>query len=377
MKSTLGAVFRLIAIVLFFETFFVSFGYASGRSQGETTCESLKELYEMRFSIQQNPLCAEAFSDFKTKLTAAYNVCLSRRNETQVECNERGNTTAALQLQLQEIHAAIVRNPRELAQELVNFRTSTSMERLSMCVRRENGRTISRQDFTDTLNQAIQEFSPETRILRGNERRQRHDVPFQWMSRETKQAISTVAGALLWRARGGSIHTGSTHMARLIFATGGYGLLGWFNGGLDGAVAGGLTSAPLWIAGWGTYMDIGQSKKSKGEKGSALQDTAMMTLRGLFQTSLSGGYLMLQGYDGWALASGASMGPCYLGSTYAVRQNSWLVPTRTNSSGETSPSARWIDGSTAYGELCSGAMMGLGLSTTLQNGTTGNRYLGF
>ncbi len=373
----MGAAFGLFVLIFSFETVTPVFAQNRERSQRETTCENLKELYEMRYSLQQNPNCAEAFSDFKTKLTAAYNVCLARRGESQVECNERGNTSSALQTQLQDIHAAIVRNPQELAQELLNFRISPSMDRLALCVRRESGREITRQDFTDRINEGIQEFSPQTRVMRAGERRQRHDVPFQWMSRGTKQAISTVAGALLWRARGGAIHTGSTHAARLIFATGGYGLLGWFNGGLDGAVAGGLTSVPLWIAGWGTYMDIGQSKKSKREKGAALHDTAMMTMRGLLQTSLSGGYLMAQGYDGWALASGAGMGPCYLGSTYAVRQNSWLVPSRSNSDGTRTPTNAWIDGSTGYGELCSGAVMGLGLSTTLQNGTTGDRLFGF
>lgn len=379
-RSTVGGVFRLFFFTFSFMTLNVSFSNSFAASPRETipaatprTCDNLKMLYELRFSLHQSPECNEAFGDFKTKLTTAYNVCLAQRNEQQVVCNERGNTLSALQGQMQEIHSSIVRNPQELAQELINFRSSRAMNRLTQCVRKPDGNPARRQEFIEILNQGIQEFSPTTTILRPGERRKTNDVPFAWMGRSTKQAISTLAGAVLWRARGGGIMLGSTHTARLIFATGGYGLLGWFNGGTDGIIAGGLTSVPLWISGWGTHMDMGTSKK-KGERGAAAQDFAMMTARGLFQTSLSGGYLLSQGYDGWALGSGASMGACYLGSHYATRQNSWMAPLRRDKKGNLTPVSNWFDGANAYGEMCSGAMMGLGLSTTLQNGTTGNRF---
>jgi hypothetical protein len=363
-RFTLLANFRLFLITFTFVTFNVSFSNSFASSPAETTpktCDNLKRLYQFRFSLQQTPECNKAFGDFKTKLTAAYNFCLAEINEQQVVCNERGNTMKALQKQMLEIHKAIVKNPKELAQELLDFRVSSEMKRIDQCVRQPDDSPVTRQEFVEILNEAVQEFSPTTRIYQPGERRVSEDVPFAWMSKSDKQIISTIAGAALWRARGGGVMLGSTHAARLIFATGGYGLLGWFNGGTDGIIAGGLTSVPLWIYGWGKFMDMGTSKK-KGEPGAAAHDFAMMTGRGLFQTSLSGGYLLSQGYDGWALGSGASMGACYLGSHHATRQNSWMT------------SGKWFDGANAYGEMCSGAMIGLGLSTTLQNGTTGKRF---
>lgn len=343
------------------------------------SCLHLKSLYESKYSIEQSSQCQQSFHLFKLHLTNAYNICRLHVGLPELSCNENSNALSAAQRDAIQISAAVQWTPSNMKKYFLEFGNWVTESHLATCVRKENGALINKSSFIQHLESAAMELEPvhsvsshavEAKTNGQRQRKRAKDEPFQSLGKGTKQLISMVAGALLWRARGGAIETGNTHVGRLLFSTLGYGGLGWFNGGTDGLIAGGLSSVPLWLYGWSAWQDQGrgQSKASgKWNEGSSrLNDALMMSLRGLFQTSLSGGYLLARGYDGYALASGGAMGLCYAGS-YELDAHTQMTQVR-NSDGKLVGRNKWIDSPTALGELCSGAFMGAGLSTTLQNG---------
>ncbi|WP_291516720.1 hypothetical protein [Bdellovibrio sp. ArHS] len=165
-----------------------------------------------------------------------------------------------------------------------------------------------------------------------------------------KTLISGVAGAALWRMRGGGFfRTGNTQVTRLL-STAGFAALGAFNGGRDGLIAGALMFPSMTLGYWHT-SDSGRD----GDR-SKWTEIAIMSGRGVLQTSLGGAYLWSQGYGPGFLASGAAMGPCY-GASWQAFKNKKVMP-----------EVGFIDGPTSMGEVCSGAAFGLGLAATLNYG---------
>lgn len=363
----------ILGHLIFLQVLFCSqsWGSVSNRNSSSeldfASCKNLQMLYESNYSIARSHECQESFHFFKLYLTNVYNACRLRQGLPELSCDENPNVLKAAAHDAIQISAAVKLKPEESRKYFLEFENWVTDEHLKACVRKPDRNSFTKEDFKKVLESATREIDPPT--AGGRQRKRASDEPFQFLGKGTKQLISTVAGAFLWRARGGSIETGSTQAGRLIFATLGYGGLGWFNGGTDGLVAGGLSSVPLWIYGWGAWQDQGRNKNSTGlfnDKGSRLNDALMMSLRGLFQTSLSGGYLLARGYDGYALASGGSMGLCYAGS-YELDDRTQITQVRDRS-GKLVSRNKWIDSPTALGEICTGAFMGAGLSTTLQNG---------
>lgn len=316
-------------------------------------CETLGKLFNLDYRTFRNSDCRRKFEDVRQDIAAAYNVCRRTHGFEEVQCESANSLFTRTWNGISEITSRFAVEPRVLQQRLTRAQSEISPQWIQYCVVRENGEQVSANEFREDLQKARSEFSAEApRHIPA--RRQRSDVPFQWMSRESKQALSTIAGGLLWRFRGGWMPTGSTQTARIITMIG-YSGIGWFNGGMDGAIAGALNVAPVWINGWGTNMDQGRVN------GDRSTDFLAMTARGLLQTSLSGGYLLARGYDGWALGSGLGMGACYAGG-YAIADQ-FQFRNRSQSSGVV------FEGGTSLGEGCTGAVMGLGLSTSLLNGT--------
>lgn len=316
-------------------------------------CETLGKLFHLDYRTFRSRDCRQRFENLRQDIAAAYNVCRRALGLEEVRCESAHDVMTRTWNGISEITNQFAVEPRVLHQRITRATSNLDSQWIERCAVRENGTGVSSQEFQSDIQKALREFSPQS-PRHVPARRQRNNVPFQWMNRETKQVISTVAGGLLWRFRGGWLPTGSTQTARLLTVAGFAGI-GWFNGGMDGAVAGALNVVPVWINGWGKNMDQGRVN------GDRSTDFLAMTARGLLQTSLSGGYLLARGYDGWGLASGLGMGACYAGG-YAVADHYRLK--------ERSQSSRVVfEGGTSIGEGCTGAVMGLGLSTSLLNGT--------
>lgn len=314
-------------------------------------CQNLGKLYHYDYRTFRSRECRSKFESFRFQITAAYNICRKAQGLTEVQCESSESTLTRAWNDITEITNRAGVEPRVLKDRLTRFGQMVQPTWIQQCIREENGTSVNAQRFSQELEAAKSEFQAEG-PRHVPPRRTRSDVPFQGISRETKQIVSAVAGAALWRFRGGWLPTGSTQTARLVTLLGFSGI-GYFNGGMDGAIAGALNVAPVWINGWGNHFDIGRNG------GGSTRETLMMTARGLLQTSLSGGYLLARGYDGWALGSGLGMGVCYAGGTNMSERHNI---TSGNSSA-------FLDGGTAIGEACTGGLMGLGLSTTLLNGT--------
>lgn len=171
-------------------------------------------------------------------------------------------------------------------------------------------------------------------------------------------ALTVLFSAFTWRNRGGGPYAlGSTQQARILFAllpqtligaTFGYLEDGW-SGARVGATAGALMTPALLIP-WGRQMDVGRLNGDKWE------DFALLNLRGLLQTLPAAYYLHSEGKDAApVLLGGLGMGPCYFAS--------WQW------GDSTTVAKNWgtglVDAPTAWGELCWGGTLGLGLMKSL------------
>lgn len=176
------------------------------------------------------------------------------------------------------------------------------------------------------------------------------ELPLKDIPPSLRMALSTVATSFLWRYRGGWLgpKKGGTTTRRAVTGVGMM-AIGYFNGGLDGAIAGALT-VPTMFAPYSKYWDLSDDNKNLGK------NFAYMTGRGLYQTSLAGIYLAARGYGPGMLLSGAAMGPCY----YMGWNQAKDVKLGSGKMIGAAP--------TQISEMCTGAAMGLGLSGSLLYG---------
>lgn len=174
-----------------------------------------------------------------------------------------------------------------------------------------------------------------------------------WFGKTLTVIVSAIAGALLWRIRGGWLPTGSTQAARGI-AAGGMGLLGFLLGGPAGLLAGLLTMPELFI-GWSQYLYAGNTGGTV-----ALSNFLGMTFRGVEQTLGSGAVLAGAGFSPYFMVAGAMMGPIY------SLTNKFLSTTKVfpnNPGGFITNSTTWAEcftGAWLFGSLAATLLMGSG-----------------
>lgn len=178
---------------------------------------------------------------------------------------------------------------------------------------------------------------------------QRQDAQaLSFVRKATGILLSGLMGGVFWRARGGGfVSMPGTQIARLLFVGVGFSLIGYLEGGRDGAIAGALMLPAVFI-GYSENMDL--------SNGNRMQKTSAMAARGSLQTLLPALYLGSQGYDPKPLLlGGAMMGPCYAATAKYMQGatvNGGML-------------GKAFDGVTSWGEFCSGITFGAGLAWAL------------
>lgn len=189
----------------------------------------------------------------------------------------------------------------------------------------------------------------------------RSALPYLNLPDAERKALSMYLYAMMWRFRGGGfVKLSGTIAARFYFAQIPYTIIASLNGS-DLASAGTLGAymfSNLSLLGWGQWMDIGNTPGQESEA----YDLVQMSARGTFQTADAENYLRARGYDSEIMkAYSLHFGICYLYSwerLQGIELEKNLV----------SPFGGFFDGPTAWGELCAGAALGLGLAETLLAG---------
>ncbi len=190
--------------------------------------------------------------------------------------------------------------------------------------------------------------------------RQRADLPYENLTDEDREFITTYISAAMWRFRGGGVvaKSDSTQWRRIHYTWIPINVLGALNGGEKGARLGGLMYIRL-LKMWGRYFDMGRNPVEEDET----YDLTKMTERGVFQVKSVVASLDRNGYSSTAMSmAGLQMGPCYY---FMFDQN---MP-RLKYDGRTDGSYLGVyEGQTDWGESCVGAAMGIGLSRSLLQG---------
>jgi hypothetical protein len=192
--------------------------------------------------------------------------------------------------------------------------------------------------------------------------RTRAELPYPSLSDAERRLFSFIVSGIYWRIRGNGLiaEPGETQLKRLYYTRSIMGFLGELNGGAFGKTVGESLHMPLVMKGWGDYFKMGRGRKGTDK----FYDLVFMTDRGAFQ--VEGGIKLLksQGYDASDFAAaGLQMGPCYYYSWQKL--NSVFIGPELEF-----PYVRFLHGATSWGELCTGAALGLGLSHSLLAGYT-------
>lgn len=218
-----------------------------------------------------------------------------------------------------------------------------------------------RHDFTCKLSPEFGEKPAKPSWWSDFWNREQSEAPFQDIPPWLKTIASGAMGAFCWRARGGGIFAdpeNSHSTIRRLGAAACFTGIGWFNGGLDGAIAG-LAMLPGMFVPYGEQMVMKNGVRGVDESGK-FRNLAYMTGLGLATTAASSAYLYARGYDPTAMiAGGGAKGLCYFGSW------NW-APNTFNSFDKEFVGG----GATQTAELCSGATMGAGLAYSLNYGKT-------
>ncbi len=185
--------------------------------------------------------------------------------------------------------------------------------------------------------------------------KRRATLPYPSLTDEDRRFLGLWIGALNWRLRGGGpIKASGSQTARRHFVHMAFGTLGRMAGGRVGQAAGEDFYPPLIYRGWSDFYDMGHNHDNP------YYDLVRMTDRGLYQ--IAGAAQRLRGYTTEILrGAGMQMGTCYWYSSRLL----------LNSNLHTQPAAPYhpyIDGYTAWGEVCTGAALGWGLVDTLLKG---------
>lgn len=353
--ENLGLILRLLLTTLLLAVSPKLFANTVSPSEIPSQCIHLGTLFNYDYKTFRSQECYRKFENFRVTLGAAYNLCRKAHGHPEVVCERATHPIHRAWNEITNITNRVANTPRHFRSQLLQARQNISDDFILHCVRRDNDTRVSPEDFRQNLLASVEEFTPSDQVSTSSQRRRPADLPFaQSISPEVRIGIATLGGALLNRFRGGWMPTGSTQSARLITAALTSGL-GYFSGGIDGAIAGGLSVVPVWFNGWGVNMDMGRSN------GTYAGDFAAMTGRGVFQMSLASLYLGARGYNAWPLlASGASMGACYAGG-WELNERYGFGNGRTGS---------FFDGATSVGEVCFGGVTQGVLSGVLLNGTT-------
>lgn len=321
-------------------------------------CSVFNELLTYHYG-ENDPYCEQQFGDLHRFLFVTHNACQRLNHRPEVNCTLRDGWSQRTIDQISELATRAAENPRGLQERIIRRYGEIDNTPIRRCVRDTAGQPVEPGHFKDLLLPVLQvntEVAHTTLDASGRRsRRPERWIPFRSMSRETKQLISVLIGGLADAIRGGRfIHFGSTQTAR---AT--YGLLmgavGTLNGGIVGGLAGASTALPLMMIGWSNNMDIGRNG------GSALGDTAMMSLYGTAMAAPAAIIMGLGGYNPtYSLLGGAARGPCYALAWQA--SETFRVRFSSNSTS--------FDGPTSIGEACGGAAFALGFSSDLLNGSS-------
>lgn len=187
--------------------------------------------------------------------------------------------------------------------------------------------------------------------------RVRNQLPFPSLTDRERQLLSLYVGGVFWRARGGGLleEPKGTQMTRIDFTLLPMRMIGYINGGEDGARVGESVFYDLFEP-WSEWQDMGRMT------GDKFIDLAGMTARGQRQTSTARTMLIQFGYDpSDLLIGGMQMGSCYF-YTFEKLAHYQIGPERVY------PYAEFLEGPTAWGEACSGAVISLGMSKSLLKG---------
>jgi hypothetical protein len=164
-----------------------------------------------------------------------------------------------------------------------------------------------------------------------------------WFGKTLTVIGTALAGALLWRIRGGFLPTGNTQVARLIAAVP-MAIIGGILGGPAGVLAGMLTFVELAVSPPG--LNWAKNFAMVGPTGQiAWSSVANMTARGVWQTLLTGAALM----SPFMMLSGAAMGPIYLAADRFMQ--SWSVGAKIGFAGYYTQWAELFTGAWIYGSF--------------------------
>ncbi len=208
-------------------------------------------------------------------------------------------------------------------------------------------------------NDGINAYKADARVLAAKGKN-RAALPYQNLSDDDRRYLSMYTFALMWRFRGGGMvdKPKGTQESRLYFAQRPYDVLASINGAEGASGLGADQLIRLVSKGWGKFFDMGHTV---GEE-PLINDLINMTSRGIYQVEGTMETLSRAGYDvRMVKAMGLHFGTCYLYSWEKlenVRVKDGLQP----------PFQGFFDSPTAWGEMCVGAALGLGLSETLLQG---------
>lgn len=190
--------------------------------------------------------------------------------------------------------------------------------------------------------------------------RNRTTLPFPSLTDQERQFLSMYLGGVYWRMRGGGLvdEPQGTQATRVWYHYLPMSMIGYVNGGDVGKAAGEAMYARI-FQGWGQWMDMGRTPGG----GDRYYDLVYMTDRGDRQIPDTAQILSDESYETADLRMGAlQMGACYY-FAYDRLMNYFIGADLKP------PYGGFVDGATSWGELCTGAVISLGLSKSLLNGS--------
>jgi hypothetical protein len=190
---------------------------------------------------------------------------------------------------------------------------------------------------------------------------QREVLPYPNLSDADRRLVSTLLGGVYWRLRGGGLRyqPNGTNAARELFNKLPMGAIGYLNGLDVGKSAGERQYIELILHGWGKFMTMGTTPGGFDLWYSFVK----MVERGSQQSDPASRILDDAGYDPYEYqAGGRQMGLCYF-FAYQTKLKDFLVNPKMQH-----PYREFIDAPTAWGELCTGATLTLGLADSLLKG---------
>ncbi len=194
--------------------------------------------------------------------------------------------------------------------------------------------------------------------------RSREAFPNSNLSDEDIRFLTIWLGGFAWRNRGGGpIKERGTQNARLYHALLPLRTLAYMAGAYGTADSiGAKQFFRLSRHGWGKSMDMGLNSNTIEE------DTIGMANRGLLQVTDIAKELDQKGFDGSLVRlGGAQMGTCY---NFAA-ERLWLIQVHPH---PPKPFEGFLEGFTAWGELCTGMTIALGTTEALLKGRAASGY---